>query len=347
MFIQFPGDHSPHHYMGDYFCEKFTKHKYGTKSDFERGLSHHLYHAYCTHGMYGVAENYNAFDKTRDLVKGAAAAQAVIRRGNKDYVKNAKAWLAQAQKAMNDEQKAEFKQLVEDGFPAAKKFREPAFKKLQEIGDLPKDWNFDNKEEDDGVEEEEASYQHEPTQQMLVMYKQGSGEAQFTTEERVVFEAYLKGNDISDEKLNMLVSLLIENDEKLNALLDSFKGEKKASLLKAIIGKEYKLKGKDSPIPAELGWYVTYKEKKLISAPLITKLYKQNKKGTVRTSDVLMDCYGVNLARPNSRNLFMRLVHLWPAKIPLKLKVRRTPHSQHPGWQGQKNTYTNAMIFVH
>ena len=350
MFIKYPRDHLPHHAFGEYYCLKYRRAQKPDQKDIDRALAHYIYHVNCVFASYKLAEQYIIFHKTKDYVRGSAALDWVIKIGERRYMKKAAIWRAKLDKEMTDEQKAAAKQLVKEGFPTAEKFRMKAFLKLQEIGDLPKTFRFDNREEDDGTEEEEARLNlKKEAEQTMVMFKPDLAKGVSTPQEKEVFNALMVGKNIADEDMPVLVSILVGDDEKLNALIESTKGgagEQKAMRLKSIMGKEHKLRGKDSPIPAEMGWYVTHEKGEIKSAPLITKLLQRKKGSTVKVSDVLYECYGVSLARPNSRNLFMRLVHTWPKDKPLKLRVRRSPSSTHPGWQGQKNLYTDAVFFV-
>lgn len=115
---------------------------------FERGLQHAIYHSdhsdtvIYTMSLYFLDPNHT---ETFDIVKGLASAETALAGTLDDARRNYLTGLAAKFKEQaTDEDLNNVKKLTKQNYPKALKWREEAFLKLQQYGDLPADWQFGN-----------------------------------------------------------------------------------------------------------------------------------------------------------------------------------------------------------
>jgi len=346
--------HRSHHLLGEYFLGKYEQQK-SAKEDFDRGMAHLVYHSTCHSSSHWICAYYLTGKRSADLAKGVAAAEWAITLNDGAWRKAEERWLESARKKLTEEQREESEMLIKDGFPHAQKFQREAFELLKEFGDIPGDRQFKE------VAPEKKSYEEASTPLRLnLLYLAASIFAivqidgsvpEFSPEEDALMKRYLSGDRLAEGDAPKLVRLLVSDDEKLRALLEkNSDGDhaERASKIYRSLGSEHLLGIDDSRIGAAIGWYLSYEGGKVSSRPYITRALKDSAtlRAGFKIADVIEKCNGIEMRMPQSRNLFVRLIDLWPPAEPLEIEVSRNKTHADPVGRNIKDKRKQIKLVI-
>lgn len=277
----------------------------------------------------------------RDYVKGYASLLYATSRNINDFLVEEKKWLRRAKRELTPEQLEEAERLVADGFPYARKHREAAFNYLKKVGDIPQDWTFDDDLEHEG-EKEQASAPAPARagfSPLFALMAQAPLLAVGELENPIQLLSKLANKEnFEPEELPRLAKLLLSEKDYLLKTATKVSPEFYQQVVKAI-NKQDAFVAHATPFEERICWYIYCDpEGKFSSRPIIAGEHPGSlaQKNGLNTGDVLQSVHGIDLKSTNSRNLFVRLLNLWPKTEEMELVVLRSK------WNSNSLGYPNV-----
>ena len=141
------GECNAHDVLGIQRIQEHIKFK-GLEREMNQGFAHLIYHSnHSSYSLYLLGLFYgDKAEVTYAPVKQAAVYRFSLSKFGgvaNDSNKEASRRLPALEKGLSESQLKALKVLEDQGFPSAKRFREPAYQLLVKSGDLPKGWKFD------------------------------------------------------------------------------------------------------------------------------------------------------------------------------------------------------------
>ncbi|MFC4991991.1 hypothetical protein [Rubritalea tangerina] len=302
-----------------------TQHEKLDKKYLDIGLAHLGYRADTSYGAHWLAGYLGTLEaeplEGESLVKFVAACEWAMQRNHGEWKKVEAMWLKRVEKNIDEEVRGKVRELLQDGYPHSEKYRRAAFKKLQEYGHIPASYEFDSKTPPD------FSISSVCTEGGILTLVDDALEGGVATAN--ILSKYLGRKEMSTHELQHLCRLLIEDDDRLRAVLQEFKsGEFKGQVEEILLSldREGRCDQGQNAFGAVMGWQILFDGETATSLPMICSIkggWADQNKGFIE-GDVIESFHGVSLKGRNSRNLFMRLIQLWPRGEDAQLHIGRS-----------------------
>lgn len=300
----------------------------------EKSLAHVLYMSHTSRGAHWLASRHlqKKNRSPEDLVRGVAAVKWALTINSGSFKKYEEGWLKSAEIELNEAQRVEVQELVKQGYPAADRFRRKALKDLKNYGDVSEDVEFKSAKQRNwrnSVIDKQSDFPREMRRRGVLALAYVNDQMEDPDYVKSLFEKYLaKEKLVSDQEKHDLVRILVEDDARLEQLLDSRKEGKYAERVKQChetIKAESEVDRGGNALGAVLGWYLTY-EKGMTAMPLISSFEEGSlaSKCGLWEADAVYNIQGVSMKSRRARNLFKRFVELWPSECEVDMLVGRS-----------------------
>ncbi|MDP0492240.1 MAG: hypothetical protein Q7Q71_14415 [Verrucomicrobiota bacterium JB023] len=322
--------------LGNYFCYVASFGEKRDKKYLDRGCEMFVYLSEKDRrtAFFLVATLLNSPHFEPQYAKAYAALDHVWDQKDSFYSPRERRLKRKMMEKITPEQIAEGERLIKDGYPYARKYREAAFKFLQEKGDVPADWIFDDDldEHRDQMERGDAHLFDPRFNQILLAAITTLPVLETDPTDSSLLFKLTKGEDFTEKELPHLTRLLIAEEERLFAALAELPEEHRAKLTERIenaIAKEDQAILENNPLQARFLWFLyCHDDYRVSSRPIIGSLAEGGlgAMSNLQVGDVIKTVHGVDLESDRSRNLLVRLLELWPQEEKLDLVVLRAKH---------------------